>query len=137
MQAKMAPKWLQNGSEMGPWRPLGSPWAPTLLPDALGSRPGEALGVAGAPQKFVLAALERPWSDKCVDFTLREGPREGPGDALGTHFGIFSAVGPAGNEKNTQVLKQLCFLELFLHALSYRFRVCSVRLGARRRKSIT
>ena len=109
MQAKMAPKWLQNGSEMGPWRPLGSPWAPTLLPDAPGSRPGESLGVAGAPEKFVLAALERPWSEKCVDFTLREGPREGPGGALGSHFGSFSAVGPAGTKKNHTSNQKLCF----------------------------
>ena len=132
---KMAQKCLPNGSKMAPWRPLGSPWAPTLLPDAPRSRPGEALARPGASQKSILAALERPGSEKWIDFTLLGAPGEGPGGALGGHFGSFFAVGPAGTKNNKKSLKQLCFVELFLHAFSYRFRVCSVRLGARRRES--
>ena len=27
----MAPEWLPNGSQMAPWRPLGSPGAPKLI----------------------------------------------------------------------------------------------------------
>ena len=114
-------------------RPLG----PTLLPDAPRSRPGEALARPGASQKFILAALERPWSEKWIDFGLLEGPREGPGGGLGGHLGSFLAVGPAGTKKIRKVTKKSVFLELFLHAFSYRSRVCSVRLGARRRESTT
>ena len=127
----------QNGSKMAPWRPLGVPWAPTLLPEPSRSRPGEALGRPGASQKLLLAALGRPWSEKLIDFTLPEAPREGPGGALGGHFGSFFAVGPAGPKRKQEKFKKLCFLELFLHAFSYRFRVCSVRLGARWRESTT
>ena len=117
----MPAKWLQNDSKMAPWRPLGSPWAPTLLPHAPRSRPGEALARPGASQKFILAALERPWSEKWIDSTLLEGPREGPGGALGGHFGSFWAVAPAGTKKKQeQSPKSLfcwsCFCMRFLTA---------------------
>ena len=103
--SKMAPKWLQNGSLEASGRPLG----PTLLPDAPRSRPGEALARPGASQKFILAALERPWSEKWIDFGLLEGPREGPGGGLGGHLGSFLAVGPAGTKKKQKSHKKVCF----------------------------
>ena len=105
MQANMASKWLQNG----PWRPLGSPWAPTLLPDTPRSRPGQALAQPAASQKFILAALERPWSEKWIDCGLLEGPREGPGGGLGGHLGSFLEVGPAGTKKKQKSHETVCF----------------------------
>ena len=84
---------------MPPWRPLGGPWAPTLFPEPPRSRPGEALGGPGAPQKFVVGSLGASWGEKLVDFTLPEAPREGPGGVLGGHFGSFFAVGPGGTKK--------------------------------------
>ena len=115
--SKMAPKWLQNGSLEASGRPLG----PTLLPDAPRSRPGEALARPGASQKFILAALERPWSEKWIDFGLLEGPREGPGGGLGGHLGSFLAVGPAGTKKKQKSHQQIvffwsCFCMRFLTA---------------------
>ena len=32
--APEGPKLRQTGSKIAPWRPLGGPWAPTLLPEA-------------------------------------------------------------------------------------------------------
>ena len=136
--SKMAPKWLQNGSKMAPWRPLGGPWARPCCQTLPGAVPERLWHGPGRPKKFILAALERPWSEKWIDFGLLEGPREGPGGGLGGHLGSFLAVGPAGTKKkNRKVTKKFVFLELFLHAFSYRSRVCSVRLGARWRESTT
>ena len=92
-------KWRQNGSKMAPWRPLGGPWAPTLLPEPPRSRPGEALGGPGAPKQIVVGSLGASWGEKLVDFTLPEAPREGPGGVLGGHFGSFFAVGPGVTKK--------------------------------------
>ena len=89
----------QNGSKMAPWRPLGVPWAPTLLPEPSRSRPGEALGRPGVPQKVVVGGQGASWGEKLIDFTLLGAPWEGPGGALGGHFRSFFAVGPAGTEK--------------------------------------
>ena len=137
MEAKMVPKWLQNGSKMAPWRPLGGPWARPCCQTLPGAVPERLWHGPGRPKKFILAALERPWSEKWIDFGLLEGPREGPGGGLGGHLGSFLAVRPAGTKKNRKVTQKSVFLELFLHAFSYRSRVCSVRLGARRRESTT
>ena len=89
----------QNGSKMAPWRPLGVPWAPTLLPEPSRSRPGEALGRPGVPQKVVVGGQGASWGEKLIDFTLLGAPWEGPGGALGGHFHSFFAGGPAGTEK--------------------------------------
>ena len=133
--SKMAPKWLQHGSKMAPWRPLGGPWARPCCQTLPGAVPDR---LWHGPKKFILAAFERPWSEKWIDFGLLEGPREGPGGSLGGHLGSFLAVGPAGTKKKAEKSQKSRFLlELFLHAFSYRFRVYSVRLGARRRKSTT
>ena len=64
MVQQMAPKWLHHGSKMAPWRPLGRPCCQTLpgaVPERLWHGPGR-------PKKFILAALERPWSEKWIDF---------------------------------------------------------------------
>ena len=85
---------------MPTWRPLGGPWAPTLLPEPPRSRPGEALGGPGAPKKFVVGSLGASWGEKLVDFTLPEAPRGDPGGVLGGDFGsLFFAVGPGGTNK--------------------------------------
>ena len=135
--SKMAPKWLQNGSLEA--RPLGGPWARPCCQTLPGAVPERLWHGPGRPKKFILAALERPWSEKWIDFTLLEGPREGPGEGLRGHLGSFLAVGPAGTKKSRKVTKKslLLFLKLFLHAFSCISRVCSVRLGARRRESTT
>ena len=73
----------------------GRPLGPTLPP--------------GRPKKIILAALERPWSEKWIDFGLLEGPREGPGGGLGGHLGSFLAVGPAGTKKKQKINKNACF----------------------------
>ena len=80
----MAPKLLPGGL----WAALGPPGA---VPERLWHGPGR-------PKKFILAALERPWSEKWIDFGLLEGPREGPGGGLGGHLGRILAVGPAGTK---------------------------------------
>ena len=98
------PKLIQNASKMAPWRPLGGPWAPTLLPEPPRSPLGEALGRPGALNKSLLAAWEGPWGEKLIDFTLPGGPREGPGGAPGGHFGNIFATGPAGTKKVRTIL---------------------------------
>ena len=94
----------QNRSKMPPWIPLGVPWAPTLLPEPSRSRPGEALGRPGVPQKVVVGGQGASWGEKLMDFTLLG---EGPGGALGGHFRSFFAVGPAGTEK-VRKMKTVC-----------------------------
>ena len=103
-------KQITKCSKMSPWRPLGGPWAPTLLPEPSRSRPGEALGRPGASRKLLLAALRRPWDEKLIDFTLPGAPREGPGGALGGHFGSILAAGPAGTKKLRNIT---IFLNIF------------------------
>ena len=89
---KTAPKWLPGGL----WAALGPDPAARRSPEP--SRRGSGHG----PKKFILAALERPWSEKWIDFGLLEGPREGPGGGLGGHLGSFLAVGPAGTKKKAE-----------------------------------
>jgi hypothetical protein len=50
-------------------------------------------------------------------------------------LGTFLRLGWRERKKGTKSVKKHSFLKLLLHAFSYRFRVYSVRLGARRRKS--
>ena len=84
---------------MPPWRPPGGPWAPTLLPEPPWSRPGEALGGPGAPNKLVVGSRGASSGEKLVDFTLPEAPQEGPGGALGGHFGRIFPARPPGTKK--------------------------------------
>ena len=74
-----------------------------------GVAPGGFLGPFGRPQKFILAALERPWSEKWIDFGLLEGPREDPGGGLGGHLGSFLVVAPAGTKKKADKSPTICF----------------------------
>ena len=131
--SKMAPKWLQNGSLEASGRPLG----PTLLPDAPRSRPGEALARPGASQKIHLGGLGTPLERKVDRFRPPGGSPGGSRRGSGRSFGELFGGWAGGNEKNRTITKKSVFLELFLHAFSYRSRVCSVRLGARRRESTT
>ena len=132
--SKMAPKWLQNGSLEASGRPLG----PTLLPDAPRSRPGEALARPGASQKIHLGGLGTPLERKVDRFRPPGGSPGGSRRGSGRSFGELFGGWAGGNEtKHRTVTNKTCFLELFLHAFSYRSRVCSVRLGTRRRESTT
>ena len=99
MEATMAPKWLPNGSTIAPWRPLGGPLARPCCQTLPGAVPEKLWHGPGRPKKIILAALERPSSEKMIDFGLLEGPREGPGAGLGGHLGSFLAVAPAGTKK--------------------------------------
>ena len=93
-------KWLQNGSKMAPWRPLGGPWARPCCQTLPGAVLERLWRGPGRPQKIILAALERPWSEKWIDFGLLEGP----GGGLGGHLGSFLAVGPAGTKKSRTLI---------------------------------
>ena len=138
MEAKMAPKWLQNGSKMAPWRPLGGPWARPCWQTLPGAVPERLWHGPGRPQKFILAALERPWNEKWIDFGLLEGlPGRVPEGVWEVIWGAFWRLRRRERKKSRKVTNKSFFLELFLHAFSYRSRVCSVRLGARRRESTT
>ena len=132
--SKMAPKWLQNGSLEASGRPLG----PTLLPDAPRSRPGEALARPGASQKIHLGGLGTPLERKVDRFRPPGGSPGGSRKGSGKSFwGAFGRLRRREREKKQKSHNKVCLLELFLHAFSYRSRVCSVRLGARRRESTT
>ena len=113
-RSKNASKSIKNGSKIAPWKPLGGPWAPTLLPAPSRSRPGEALGRPGASRKLLLAALGRPWGEKLIDFTLPGTCLEGPGGTLGRHFHSFFAVGPAGAKKVRKNIFFLCIFDVVL-----------------------
>ena len=70
MVPKMGPKWVQNGSR-GPWARPCCQTLPGAVPERLWHGPGR-------PKKFILAALERPWSEKWIDFGLLEVPGRVP-----------------------------------------------------------
>ena len=114
------PPWRPLGSQMAPWRPLGGPWARPCCQTLPGAVPERLWHGPGRPQKIILAALERPWSEKWIDFDLLEGPREGPGGGLGGHLGSFLAVGPVGTKKQKShqniVFFWSCFCMRFLTA---------------------
>ena len=77
----------------------GDLWASLGRRPCFQSRPGDALGRPGVPQKVVVGGQGASWGEKLIDFTLLGAPWEGPGRALGGHFRSFFAVGPAGTEK--------------------------------------
>ena len=114
--SKMAPEWLQHGSKMAPWRPLGGPWARPCCQTLPGGVPERLWHGPGRPKKFILAALERPWSEKWIDFGLLEGPREGPGGGSGRSFWELWGGCTGGNEKKQKSHTKVCFLRLFFFA---------------------
>ena len=129
----------QNGSKMAPknssLEASGRPLGPTLLPDAPRRRPGEALARPGASQKNHLGGLGTPLERKVDRF--RPPVRSPGGSRRGSGRSLFGGWAGGNEQKAEQSPTSLFFLELFLHAFSYRSRVCSVRLGARRRESTT
>ena len=56
--SKMAPKWLQNGSKMAPWRPLGGPWARPCCQTLPGAVPERLWHGPGRPKN----SSWRPWN---------------------------------------------------------------------------
>ena len=121
MVQTMAPTWLQNGSKMAPWRPLGGPWARPCCQTLPGGVPERLWHGPGRPQEFILPALERSWDEQWIDCGLLEGPREGPGGGLGGHLGSFLAFGPAGTKKKSRKVTKkfvfwICFCMRFLTA---------------------
>ena len=99
---------------MAPWRALGGPWAPTLLPEAPRSPPGGALGRPGGPKKFVVGGLGASWGEQLIDFTPPEAPREGPRVALGGHFGSIFPGGSPGTKKVRKISKISMFFDVDL-----------------------
>ena len=98
MEAKMVPKWLQNGSLEASGRPLG----PTLLPDAPRSRPGEALARPGASQKIHLGGLGTPLERKVDRFRPPGGSPGGSRRGSGRSFGELFGGWAGGNEKKAE-----------------------------------
>ena len=125
--SKMAPKWLPGGL----WAALGPDPAARRSPEPSRRGSGTARGV---PKN----SSWRPWNALGAKSGLISASWRVPGGSRrGGHLGSFLAVGPAGTKKSRKVTTKSAFLELFLHAVSYRSRVCSVRLGTRRRESAT
>ena len=58
MEAKMVPKWLQHGSKMAPWRPLGGPWARPCCQTLPGAVPERLWHGPGRPEN----SSWRPWN---------------------------------------------------------------------------
>jgi len=82
--------WRHHGSKMAPWRPLGGPWAPTLIPEGPGGALAHSGAARGSPPKSLLAAWGPPgvksWS-MSPPGGPPEGAAEGFGEALGGYFG--------------------------------------------------
>ena len=134
--SNMAPKWLQNGSKMAPWRPLGGPWARPCCQTLPGAVPERLWHGPGRPKKFILAALERPWSEKWIDFASWKVPGRVPEGVWEVIWGAFWRYNWRDLKQGTQSAPKNTFFN-FLHAFSHHFCVCSVRLDARRRESQT
>ena len=138
--SKMAPKWLPNGSQMAPkWLP-GGLWA-ALGPDPAARRPeasrrgsGTARGVPKNSSWRPRNALGAKSGSILASWRVPGRVPEGVWQVI---WGAFWRLGRRERKRSRQVTKNTFFLELFLHAFSYRSRVCSVRLGTRRRESTT
>ena len=141
MQGKMPPKWLKNASQMAPkWLP-GGLWAalgprpcfqtlPGAVPERLWHGPGRPKNPSWRPWNALGAksgSISPSW----------ELPGRVPEGLWEVILGAFLRLGRRERKKARKITKKLCFLKLFLRAFSYRSRVCSVRLGARRRESRT
>ena len=136
--SKMAPWRPPGGLKMAPWRPLGGPWARPCCQTLPGAVPERLWHGPGRPKKFILAALERPWSEKWIDFGLLEGPREGPGGGLGGHLGSFLAVGPAGTKKKQKSHPKIQFFGAIFTCvfLPLLYLVCSPRRSPARKHNL-
>ena len=84
---------------MPPWRPLGCPWAPTLLREAPRSPPRGALGRPGGPKKFVVRGWGASWGEKLIDFRPPGGPRRLPEELREAIFEAILAAGPWSTKK--------------------------------------
>ena len=128
--SKMAPKWLPGGL----WAALGPDPAARRSPEPSRRGSGTARGVP----KIHLGGLGTPLERKVDRFRPPGGSPGGSRRGSGRSFGELFGGWAGGNEKKSRkVTKKSLFWELFLHAFSYRSRVCSVCLGARRRERTT
>ena len=135
--SKMAPTWLQNGSKMAPkWLPGGlwAAWARPCCQTLPGAVPERLWHGPGRPKKFILDALGAKSGSISASWRV---PGRVPEEVWEVIWGAFWRLGRREQKKSRKVTTKSVFLELFLHAFSYRSRVCSVRLGARRRESTT
>ena len=128
--SKMAPKWLPGGL----WAALGPDPAARRSPEPSRRGSGTARGV---PKN----SSWRPWNalgakSGSISASWRV-PGRVPEGVWEVIWGAFWRLGRRERKKSRKVTTKSVFLELFLHAFSYRSRVCSVRLGARRRESTT
>ena len=130
MVPKMAPKWLQNGPVWAwikkVWVWIKKVWSCINFGCNLGPLFGVPNRAWNAPR-----ATRRPISSSWrVPGRVPEGLWE-------VILVTFLRLGWRERKKGTKSTHKHRFVKLFLHAFSYRFRVYSVRLGARRRKSTT
>ena len=128
--SNMAPKWLPGGL----WAALGPVPAARRSPEPSRRGSGTARGV---PKK----SSWRPWNalgakSGSISASWRV-PGRVPEGVWEVIWGAFWRLGRRERKKSRKVSKKSVFLELFLHAFSYRSRVCSLRLGTRRRESTT
>ena len=130
MAPTMPPKWLPGGL----WAALGPDPAARRSPEPSRRGSGTARGV---PKN----SSWRPWNalgakSGSISASWRV-PGRVPEGVWEVIWGAFWRLGRRERKKSRKVSNKSVFLELFLHAFSYRSRVCSVRLGARRRESTT
>ena len=137
--------WASTGLEFGPpgasrgdswglfwasWAHLVGPWAPRSILSDFWLQFGPPFGVPNRPWNAPRATSRPILPSRRVPGKVPEGLWE-------VILGTFLWLGWRERKKGTKSAKKHRFLKLLLHAFSYRFRVYSVRLGARRRKSTT
>ena len=130
MVPKMAPTWLQNGPVWAwikkVWVWIKKVWSCINFGCHLGPLLGSKIG-PGTPQERHVDRFQPPGGSP-------GGSRRGSGRSF---WGAFWRVGRRERKNSPKFTKKSFFLEVFLRAFSCISRVCSVRLGARRRKSTT
>ena len=124
----MAPKWLPGGL----WAALGPEPAGRRSPEPSRRGSGTARGV---PKN----SSWRPWNalgakSGSISASWRV-PGRVPEGVWEVIWGAFWRLGRRERKRSRKVTPKNVVLELFLHAFSYRCRVCSVHLGARRREA--
>ena len=118
------------GPPGGSWALLGGPWAPRSIFERFWVPFGPPFGVQNRPWNAPRATSRPILPSWRVPGRVPEGLWE-------VILVTFLRLGWRERKKGTKSTHKHRFVKLFLPAFSYRFRVYSVRLGARRRKSTT
>ena len=133
--------WASEGLEFGPpgglfgppggsWALLGGPWAPRSFFERF-----------WAPFRAHFGVQNRPWNAPRAKrrpiLPSWRVPGKVPEGLWEVILVTFLRLGWRERKKGTKSANKHRMFKHLLHAFSYRFRVYSVRLGARRRKSTT